>query len=209
MKSAQNFRKLPLLLLLAAFLSGCSSVPPTQYYLLSKLVPATPPGGKIAFTVGVPQFEAEGVYARDNLLFRRGSHEIEIDYYRRWGVPPQKMLAEVMIDYLRAGAVFADVLRLPTLSDVDLVLGGRILHLEQTTAENGGLIVLVELEFVLRRFRNNELLWRDTFSSSSPITVATSIDAIMTATENSVRACLEQAVGSLLASSSSISSALK
>lgn len=209
MKTAQIYRRLFTVLPAAALLFGCASLPPTQYFTISRLSPESPLGGKIALSVGVPQFEAEGVYSGDNLLYRRGTHEIGVDYYRRWGVPPQKMLAEATVDYLRAGAIFTDVVRMPTLTDVDLVLAGRILHLEETTGEAGGRVVLVELEFVLKRFVNSEILWRERVSASTPVTVAQSAETVVAATESGVRSCLGQAVSSLLASSSAITSAAK
>lgn len=186
---------------------ACASVPETHYYTIGRIVPeAGSYGQRLDYSVGVPQFEAEGIYARDNLLYRRGNYEIAADYYRRWGVPPQKMLAEATVTYLRKSELFTEVRRMPTMSRTDLVLSGRILCFEEV-AEPTGSAVRMDLEFSLQYARGGERLWLEEVSATSPITVLQSPDAVVAAVENCVRSCLDQAVRSLAASSKLSSSA--
>ena len=117
-------------LLAALLVLSCGTIPQTHYYTIRRPVPeaGTLRMQKTGLAIGVAQFDAEGIYARDNLLYRKSDYEIAADYYRRWGVPPQKMLAEATIDCLRASGVFAEVVRLPSMNRVDLILVGRILR---------------------------------------------------------------------------------
>lgn len=185
---------------------ACGSVPETHYYTIGKIVPqAASYGQRLDYTVGVPQFEAEGIYARDNLLYRRGNYEIAADYYRRWGVPPQKMLSEATVTYLRKSELFTEVRRMPTMSRTDLVLSGRILCFEEVA----GPAVKIDLEFCLQYARGGERLWWDEVSATSPITVPQSPEAVVAAVENCVRSCLEQAISSLAQASSKIGSRAK
>ena len=203
----------------AAYLSGllavslclsCASVPETRYYMFGRIVPqgAFDNAHRVNLTVGVPQFEAEGIYARDNMLYRRTPCEIAPDYYRRWAVPPQKMLSDVTVDYLRQTSLFAEVLRMPTQSRVDLLLNGRIIRFEEETGPQGP-VIRVDLEFSLEKARSNERLWREEVSSSSPISLPQTAEAAVSAAETGVRTCLEKALGSLAEFSAKLSSTTK
>ncbi len=181
------------LLLSLAALGGCGSVPETHYYTIGRIVPEAPPAaGTVEITVGVPRFEADGVYERDNLLYRRGDYEIAVDYYRRWGVPPQTMLAEATIEYLRAAGLFSSVLRLPSMAGYDAALSGRIIRFE----ESGGQMLL-SLEFILQRRHGKEILWRQEVSATEAVAVIASPDARIAATEKCVAACLARMTDSL------------
>ena len=196
------------LLALSLFVA-CASVPETRYYMLGRIAPqGSGSAQQVNLTVGVPQFEAEGIYARDNMLYRKSPYEIAPDYYRRWGVPPQRMLSEVTVDYLRRSGLFAEVLRMPTLSRVDLVLNGRIIRFEEETGPQGP-AVRVDLEFSLEKSRTNERLWWDEVSSSSPISLPQTAEASVSAAETGVRTCLEKALGSLAEFSAKLSSTTK
>jgi len=188
---------------------ACSSVPETHYYTIGRIVPeAGTYGQRLDYSVGVPQFEAEGIYARDNLLYRSGNYEISADYYRRWGVPPQKMLAEATVAYLRKSELFAEVRRMPTMSRTDLVLSGRILQFEELAGPTGP-AVRMDLEFSLQFARGSERIWFDEVSATSPITVPQSAEAVVAAVENCVRTCLDQALRSLARASSKLGSPAK
>ncbi len=172
---------------------GCGSVPETHYYTIGRILPEAPPAAmKWKITVGVPRFEADGIYERDNLLYRKGDYEIAVDYYRRWGVPPQTMLAEATIDYLRATGLFAGVLRLPSMADYDAVLAGRIIRFE----EAGGQMKLT-LEFSLQNRRGNDILWRQEVSATADVAVTASPEARIAATEACVADCLTRMMESL------------
>ena len=202
--AALIFSTLALILTLA-----CGSVPETHYYTIGKIVPqAASYGQRLDYSVGVPQFEAEGIYARDNLLYRSGNYEIAADYYRCWGVPPQKMLAEATVTYLRKSELFNEVRRMPTMSRTDLVLTGRILCFEEVAGPTGP-AVKMDLEFDLQYARGGERLWWDEISATSPITVPQSPEAVVAAVENCVRSCLDQAMRSLAQASSKLGSRAK
>ena len=180
-----------LILLMAP--GGCSSVPETHFYTIGRIVPEAPRAAEqMELTVGVPRFEADGIYERDNLLYRKGDYEIAVDYYRRWGVPPQTMLAEATIDYLRASGLFAGVLRLPSMADHDAVLTGRIIRFE----EAGGRIQLT-LEFSLQQRSGNDIIWRQEVSATAVVALAASPEARIAATEECVAGCLARMVESL------------
>lgn len=195
------------LILAMALAAGCGSIPETHYYTIGRIIPRAPTSSsKLDITVGVARFEADGIYERDNLLYRRGSYEIAVDYYRRWGMPPQTMLAEATIEYVRAAGLFDSVLRMPTMSACDAILTGRILRFEETGSE-----VQVALEFTLQSTHGNKILWQGEVSSSAPVTVAASPEARISATEariSATEACLADCLGSLISSLSSADLAL-
>ncbi len=176
---------------------ACASIPETRYYTIGRIVPE--PGkftAKITLSVGVPQFEAEGIYAQDNLLYRRGNYEIATDYYRHWGMPPQKMLSETTVDYLRSSGLFAGVERLPSMERVDLVLEGRILRFEELSGAKGN-EVRVDLEFSLCKSGDYSQIWWQQVSASSPVGAVYTTEAVVAAAEKSIRSCLDQAVESM------------
>ncbi len=198
-----------LLSLLTALLTfACGTLPQTHYYTIGRPVnqEGVPLPRGTGLTIGVPQFEAEGIYARDNLLYRMGNYEIAADYYRRWGIPPQKMVAEATIDYLRASGVFADVVRLPSMSDVDLILVGRILRFEQVPDQVGS-SARVDFEFVLQDSERHSILWRREVSEITPVGALPSAEAIVAALESSVHSCLKQATEAVAELAAKLSSA--
>ncbi len=174
-------------------LGGCGSVPETHYYTIGRIVPEAPSvAGQVKLTVGIPRFEADGIYERDNLLYRKGDYELAVDYYRRWGVPPQTMLAEATIEYVRAAGLFSSVLRLPSMTDYDAVLEGRIIRFEESAGQ-----MQLSLEFSLQRFHGKKILWRQEVASSAPVLVAASPEARIAATEKCVAECLAKMIESL------------
>lgn len=174
-------------------LGGCGSVPETHYYTIGRIVPEAPPlAGQVKLTVGIPRFEADGIYERDNLLYRKGDYELAVDYYRRWGVPPQTMLAEATIEYVRAAGLFSSVLRLPSMADHDAVLEGRIIRFEESAGE-----MQLTLEFHLQRRSGNDILWRHEVAAAAPVMVAASPEARIAATEQCVAECLAKMIESL------------
>ncbi|MEA2063334.1 MAG: ABC-type transport auxiliary lipoprotein family protein [Gemmatimonadota bacterium] len=185
-----------LTLLTVLALTGCASVPEVHYYMIGRpagIGAAAEPLSSTGLTIGVPRFEAEGIYARDNLLYRSGEHEIAVDYYRRWGTPVQKMLAETTVGYLRSSGSFAGVLRLPSMSRVDLVLAGRILRFEHIP-EAVGSHVRVDFEFCLKNPANHSILWRMELSETATAGVAPSAEVLVAAYETCIHSCLKRAV---------------
>ena len=187
---------------------ACGTLPQTHYYTIGRPVnqEGVPLPHGTGLTIGVPQFEAQGIYARDNLLYRKGNYEIAADYYRRWGIPPQKMVAETTIDYLRASGVFAGVVRLPSMSDVDLILVGRILRFEQVPDQVGS-SARVDLEFFLQDSEDHSILWRREVSEITPVGALPSAEAIVAALESSVHTCLKQATEAVAELAAKLSSA--
>ncbi|MFC1614795.1 ABC-type transport auxiliary lipoprotein family protein [Gemmatimonadota bacterium] len=181
-------------LLTALLTLACGSIPETRYYTIGRPVDEAGAGltKKTGLTIGVPRLEAEGIYARDNLLYRQGGHEIAVDYYRRWGTPPQKMIADAMIDCLRAGGGFSQVVRQPSMAEVDLILAGRILRFEHVQDQLGS-NALVTLEFCLENPADRAILWRSEFSATTPVGAIPTAEALVVALESSIHACLKQA----------------
>jgi ABC-type uncharacterized transport system auxiliary subunit len=201
-------RSLILMSLLTALLTfACGSIPETHYYTIGRPVPEA--GTRLledtGLIIGVPQFEAEGIYARDNLLYRKGNYEIAADYYRRWGIPPQKMLAEAAIECLRASGVFAQVVRLPSMSSVDLILVGRILRFEEVPDQVGS-GARVDLEFCLKDPGDRSVLWRSEFSETTTVGAIPTTEAVVVALESSIHSCLKQAAGKVAEMASKLSS---
>ncbi len=179
-------------------LAACGSVPPTHYYSLGKIIPAAPAAARSTLSAGVEDFTAEGLYARDNFLYRQGGYEILPDYYRRWSLPPHKLLADLTTDYVRSLGLFREVYRLPYLGKVDRVLQGRVLRFEELSPASGaGPQVRVELEFSLYDPAARQRLWRVETASSAELPLQHSADQVAAATEKAVGDCLSQAMRAL------------
>ena len=177
---------------------ACASVPPTHFYSLrnAQVSENVIISDSDTPSLGVHRFEAEGIYARDNFLFRSGSYEITPDYYRRWAVPPQKMLADLTADRLRRENLFSSVELLPSMQKVDLLLQGRILHFEEVP-EPDGHYALVSLELNLQYPRLSEMLWRGVVSEKIRIDSPVTSDGIVAAIDKALGSCLDQAAEAL------------
>lgn len=178
--------------------AACASVPQTHFYSLrnAQSSESLTIENSDAPSLGVHRFEAEGVYARDNFLFRSGTYEITPDYYRRWAVPPQKMLADLTADRLRREKIFSSVELLPSMQKVDLLLKGRILHFEEVP-EPDGRYALVSLEFNLQDPLLSQTVWRGVFNEKSRIDSPVAPDGIVAAMDKALNSCLDQAAESL------------
>ncbi len=189
----------PLATLLAALLTACASVPETQYFTLGRVAPATgslaPAALRPELSLGVDEFEAEGVYTRDRLLYRQGRFQITPDYYRAWALPTQALLAEKTVEYLRGANLFGAVRRLPALEPVNLLLTGRIGGFEELTTPE----YLASFEFSLQDPRSRERLWWGTVTATIPIGPVHSAESIVAAAQASVQECLRQLADSLSA----------
>jgi ABC-type uncharacterized transport system auxiliary subunit len=188
-------------LLIALLTAGCGSVPETRFYTINRIVP---PAGSTAqrsgLIVGVRDFEADGLYARDNLLYRSGTFEILPDYYRRWAIPPQKMLGDATLEYLRGAGLFSQMIRMPSMTRTDLLLAGRIIRFEEIAAADGkSSSARLDLAFSLLDPQNLTELWRKEFSAAAPVAAPRTAESIVAAMEKALADCLQQSAASLAA----------
>lgn len=148
-----------------ALLASCSSPPvptDTYYNLTSGSVMGASSGSKIAGTVEVPPFRAEGLVNERAIIYRQSDTTQKQYTYHYWSEPPSIMLQRGLIDALRSGQAFDQAAAPEFRANRDYELTGTLRRLEHVVGSAGGTVV-VEFDLGLRRIRANDSLFLKTY----------------------------------------------
>ncbi len=156
--------------LAALTLAACSSdpAPPDMFYRLGTpgSVPAIA-GGPIKGTIEVPPFRAEGVVNERAILYREGPRALQQYSYHSWSEPPAAMVQQAFLAGLRSAQAFTLVGAPDMRLDRDFELTGNIRQLEHVLAGGAGKAT-IEIDIVLRRVRDNQVLIAKTYRGEEP-----------------------------------------
>lgn len=174
-------------------LSACSQppVPRDQFYRLGSNLPqqalANTP---ITGTLVVNRLRADGLISQRPILFatREQPNRIEQHNYHYWFESPPLMLRDALIDYLRAVRAANDVVSDQDRREGGCELTGILRRIEHVTAGGEPSVTVIEIEFMLRRVAQDEVLLHRTYRAEQ-----TAIDLTMDATVNA----FDQALGAL------------
>jgi len=153
--------------LLLAFLTlaACSQppLPKDNFYRLMVAAPAAKAGPKYTGIIEVGRFTADGMTAKVPIVYSDTSkpNQVMAYHYHMWNQPPEAMLAEQLVDYLRTAKIADKVVTPEVRADAAYAINGKIKRLERITgASSKG---LVELELSLSERRGGKLLWVKTY----------------------------------------------
>jgi ABC-type uncharacterized transport system auxiliary subunit len=152
---------------LLLFSTSCGSVPPTFYYRIHYEVPESETRNSIVpITLGISPFNSDILYQGDRIVYRQSSYEVQYYHYRRWIAPPKKIVAEKVLEQLRASGIFQRVVRIPSKFRVDYILKGHIKAFEEWDEKNAW-YGLVTLTFQLQSAGNDEIVWEKEISEKT------------------------------------------
>jgi hypothetical protein len=88
--------------LVAAFIAGCGSTPPTRHFLLESVV--VPPGSATGPRIGISELEVSQYLLAPQLQQRSGPNALERAAFERWGEPMDDAVERVLLLDLAAAA---------------------------------------------------------------------------------------------------------
>jgi ABC-type uncharacterized transport system auxiliary subunit len=164
-------RLLSLGVFLTIWLSGCSSVPLTNFYMFApdlsqKPEPATVP---IPATLAIDVFKADSVYQQDRILFHASPYEVNFYETRRWLRLPEDMITGQILKLIASAGLFQRVHGRPGDLAADYILQGRIRMLDHWYLNDSASSVRVKLDYELRTPEKDGIVWADTFDTSVTI----------------------------------------
>ena len=179
-------------------LAACSSdpVPRDVFYRLG--APATAParaGGPIAGTLEVAPLRSAGIVNERAILYREGATQLLQYSYHSWVEPPTAMLQRSLIEVLRTAQAFQNVVSPDMRLDRDYEIRGELKQWEQVRATN---TVAIDMEFTLRRVRDNQLLLLKSYRSDMPA-AGEGIEAVTAAFTRGTDAIFAQMLADLAA----------
>lgn len=161
---------LSMLLLLPLLWQCGGSIPDMHYYLIDYPVPnhGASEDAVRPIVIGVGRFDAALLYREERLVYRESPYEGKYYHYHRWIASPGQMIADKVIEHLRASNRFAQVVAFPRYSRADYVLQGLITALEEWD-EGEQRYARVQLSFELIDSKTNELVWQQTMAQKNRV----------------------------------------
>lgn len=160
---------------LGLLMAGCGqSLPPTRHYRLSLPVERVPvesslrcPDGRRP-VIAVEELEVDAAYDDPRIVYRESEYRIEHYDYHLWGAAPGRLVS----DALRTG--YASTERFERVEaarddDVDAIVRGRLLALEEVDRTPTEWFAHVALELELVDVRTEARLWSQSFDASLPL----------------------------------------
>ncbi len=127
-----------LLAVIALLGSGCFSISakssPTVYRYQLEYPPPQPQPEPLAATISLMHFRTASAYDRTDIVYREGEHRLGTYNYRRWAVPPARMIGDLIGRDLVASKMFRAVAQGPSPLTTDVVLGGFVEEIEERVA---------------------------------------------------------------------------
>ena len=158
---------LPLVLLGAC----ASSVPATRYYQLA--APATPAAVAGSGSVlAVEPLQTEGAYDDERIVYRVAPVRFDYYAYHHWSTTPGAMVGGYLQQALARSGKFRSVIR-DTTADTSVVLGGRVVAIEEIDESKGHWLGHLAIELTLTDPKSGEVVWSHPYEESEPLGVQT------------------------------------
>jgi ABC-type uncharacterized transport system auxiliary subunit len=158
-------KALGLMLAILTLLTGCGGrVRYPKYYTLNLPPAPDPPAPEnVRTSIAVREFQSPSYLRQGPIVYRSTPEEIGFYEYHRWAVDPRLVVANSVVDHLRASGNFALVSVYDGHSDIDYVLTGRLEKLEEVDYESG-VKVQVAMSAQITRVANGATVWSNAVS---------------------------------------------
>ncbi len=173
------------IIFLVSLLVFCSQVPQTRYFILGErdVSPASETKDK---TLVIRPFTADPLYEQDQMVYKESPFEVKYDHYRRWALPPARLLTLEAEKYFRACRHYRNVSRTVQGDDNFDMLEGHIERFEEVY-QNNQRVAVVAIRFEFRNMDTRQLLWRDTIEKKVTISGGHSKDIVKAMSEATFR----------------------
>ncbi len=147
-------------------IAACGSkVPATRYYQLA--TPTKPAAGGTA-TLAIEPLVTDSAYDDERMVYRTTPYRLDYYQYHRWSSAPGELVGNYLEQAFEHSGMFHAVTRGPG-GDAPVMLGGRVLAIEEVDASKQQWLGHVVLELTLTDTRTGEVVWRQQFDESEPM----------------------------------------
>jgi ABC-type uncharacterized transport system auxiliary subunit len=113
---------------------------------------------------------ADDAYQDERIVYRTGPYRLDYYQYHLWSAPPGVMVADYLEKALERSGRFRAVVR-ELAPGAPVVLGGRLIALEEVDESRTRWIGRVALELTLKDAETGAVLWSSELSETEPLTV--------------------------------------
>lgn len=146
--------------------AACGGNPPeTHHYQLA--APTGPHGSGDAILV-LDTLATEAGYDDDRIVYRTTPFRLDYYHYHRWTASPGVVVGNYLEQAFEASGRFRAVLREVTV-DAPVILGGRVLALEEVDRSKTEWLGRVVVELTLSDVRTGEALWTEQLEETEPL----------------------------------------
>ena len=175
-----------ILVAVIVIISNCGHVPDMHYYTFNYSPVLQKTQSAFDGTIGVSKFSALAPYDQDRIVYRRSPHEVEFYHYHRWIMPPGDLIQQKLWADLNESLLFNRVVLYPTNSDIDYLLRGNILQMEEwDEAEKWIAHFKIQIEII--DIKNNNTLLQNIFTEQEQITVRSAVGVV-----RAINTCLQR-----------------
>jgi len=151
---------------LAVACAACGGkLPETRYYQLAP--PADRHTGGDELLV-LESLTADAAYDDDRIVYRTTAFRLDYYQYQRWSSVPGLMVSNYLEQAFETSGKFRAVVREMT-PDAAVVLGGRVVAIEEVDRSKTEWVGRVVLELVLTDARSGEALWTAQLEETEPL----------------------------------------
>ena len=151
------------ILVLAAACGG--KVPETRYYQLAVKASGAPSGELV---LALDSLVTDAAYDDERIVYRTNPYRIDYYQYHRWSASPGVMIGNFLEQSLEKSGAFRAVVR-EVRADAPVLLGGRIIAIEEVDAAPDRWLGRIVIELVLTDVATGRTLWTEQFEETEPL----------------------------------------
>ena len=157
--STQLHRSAGVLLLVAVRAgAACGGGPKPQHYTIAYAPSASGSAGNSQSQVGVAVPRASHLLRQDRIVYFTTDNQLNFYARHRWAEPPNRMVQSLLIRELRATNAFDDIVAYRAQKDLDYVLRGNLLSMEEVDTDSD-IKARFRLELELVRQEDDHVVW--------------------------------------------------
>jgi len=173
-------------------ISHCGHMPDMHYYTFNYSPALQRTQSSFDGTIGVSKFSALAPYDQDRIVYRRSPHEVEFYHYHRWIMPPGDLIQQKLWADLDESHLFRRVVLYPTNNDIDFLLRGHILQMEEWDEEDKWMAHFkIQVEII--DIKTNNPLLQNIFTEQEQITERSAVGVV-----KAINSCLQRCSGKML-----------
>ncbi len=151
-------------------LFGCGGkMPETRYYQLAAPTAGTQGGDTVLV---LEPLATDPAYDDERIVYRTNPYRLDYYQYHRWSASPGTMIGNFLENALERSGKFRAVVREAT-ADAPVVLGGRVVAIEEVDRSKSEWLGRVVLELTLTETRTGVVLWTEQFEETERLAAQT------------------------------------
>jgi ABC-type uncharacterized transport system auxiliary subunit len=168
-----------LAVLMVAGGNGCSSVPPTNYYIFAPDLetPSPTSSSTYPYVVAIDEFQADVPYQQERIVFRASPYQVNFYEYHRWLRPTNDLVTDQALKVLEAMHRFKRVHAQPYDIPSDYILQGRIKMFDQWVATTPPM-VRIQIDYRFLAAQSEQVLWARRIDTTAPLASLGLIDTV-------------------------------